>query len=368
MSDEYRKATCLHCGQRIEYAINSGADSAECLSCLFPVPLAQVVPDPNVTKTTPAKRSKVVIWTSAFFVVVLLVAVAIVARNKARPLQVRLAERAKEAHALWVKADAGDKKAKRELGTLYWNVPTNYSGSFFFDFKSPKVRSELLNDTSNWLSREKKDQIQTLFHKADAGDKDARGDLVVIVMGDIFRMQERMQLKDNATPEEKVKSKVHRNYSNGFDTTGTDYVAIGTNRDDSVGDKPEMRLERKSYRSEAAEYQAQFYLHGRAPIVVSEGKTVRIVVNDSHYTVRHDRSSNASTNSSGRSFESIHLVISPEIAYSFLSAQSGHVTFEGDRRSVSFPFTEESLAVFREFAQQCKREDDLVSKPVNGKP
>ncbi len=369
MSDEYGKATCLHCGQRIEYPMDSGADSVECPTCLFPVPLIPATPEKNPTKAPHLKRTKIAIWSTMLCVVAgISVTVVLLARHNYRPLEVQLAERKEKAQTLWAKADAGDKSAKGALGEMYWGVPTNYTGFLFWDFKSPKLRSELLNAKSDWLSAEKKGQIQTLFHKADAGDKDARGELVLVVMGDIFRMLERERLEESATPEDKIKRKVHSNYNNGFDTVGTDHVALGTNSDGSVGDQPSIRLERKCYRDEPAEYQAQFYLHGKAPIVLSRGNAVHVVVNDTRYTFKHDTPSNASTNASGRAFESVYLVISPEVAYAFLSARSGYVTFEGDLRLVSFPLTKESLAVFREFAEQCKRKDDLVSKPVSAKP
>lgn len=100
-------------------------------------------------------------------------------------------KRAMTAQQLWVKADAGDKSAKRKLGQLYWTAPTNI-------FAVGPMRNEFIQAASE-QGGTSAEELQRLFNKADAGDKDARGEIVMRTLGGIFRLAQQYSWSTNTT-------------------------------------------------------------------------------------------------------------------------------------------------------------------------
>ena len=97
----------------------------------------------------------------------------------------------KRGDELWVKADAGDKSARRKFGELFWELP----GS---GIKDNEMRSKMIRDfETREKNGEKARELQRLFNKADLGDRDAKGDAAMMTYGELFRVRQQVRWGTN---------------------------------------------------------------------------------------------------------------------------------------------------------------------------
>lgn len=373
MNGAYEKTSCPHCGQHIEYPADAAADSAECPNCSRPVPLC---------KKPPRRRQLILIGALIFCCAIAGTILAMRARsrdqsqfqNKHQPEgaspadlidQILLLPKAEE---VWKKADAGDMKAQRELGKLYWTAPTNF-------FLSPELRIEMIKSAQkgsltfdNATGEVAVKRVYRLFNKADTGDREAQGELVMVWLGDLFHTHQLVKLRGTNT-EPRNMEPIERKYMGSTDTDilRLKTFTIGPNTDSRVADVVNLEITRSRYLSigDSVGYRANINIHGTAPVAVDEGDSIRVEVDGKTFFWKKELPANAETNSLGAAIETMLVTVSFESIHALTNCSSVVIHFDGLLRRLDVPLTTKNVEYLRMFARDAAKEDAKVYKPVD---